>query len=293
MSVEGKIPASGEISFGAVRGYLGENEPNYPFEINPIIVSVYQKYLLRNPEEEGAWYWQSQFAAGNITEADFEIFVSTSAEAQIVASTGAPFFTPGVALNYNMNRDMFRAITKLNENTPIRASDLRSKDNSYKLYTDPYLLTTPKTRVQTPLSEKLYLKTYFDGNRFTKGDATSLSDTVIVTTFASHPDDGINGGIPWVNPNLDVINFNIKLDEPWDTGWVNQNNGYRKSHHTRLYYDPNDMSVQIQGLYSYDSSNNKYTRVSVIRVEYVPYYIVQSFYQYYNDGFAAYQANYD
>jgi len=293
MAVEGKIPASGPISFGQVRGLLGENEPNYPFEIDPIILSAYQTYLLRNPEEEGAWYWQSSIAAGFVTPTDFEIFVQNSAEAQIVASTGVPLVTPGNALNYNMNRDMFRVITKQNENTTIKASDLRTKDNSYKLYTEPYLLTTQKTRVGTPISNKLYLKTYFDGNRFTKGDATSLSDTVKVTTFASHPNDPINGNIPWVNQNLDVINFFIKLDEPWDTGWINQNNGYRKSHHTRLYYDPADMSVQIQGLYSYDTSNSKDSRVSLIRVEYIPYYIVQSFYQYYNDGFTAFQANFD
>ena len=60
MAIEGKIPASGPISFGAVRGFLAENAPTHVCHIEPRILAAYEFYLNRIAEEGGAFFWQSQ-----------------------------------------------------------------------------------------------------------------------------------------------------------------------------------------------------------------------------------------
>jgi hypothetical protein len=282
MAIEGKIPASGPISFGAVRGLLGENDPNYPCYVNTAIIGYYQRYLLRLPDEYGALYYQSILETGQRTLAEIEQDIANSPEAQIVASIGTAIGTVGNAENYNMNRDMFRVITKSNSNQPIKASDLRSKDNSYKEYNSPWLLNVQQRNV-TPISPPLNLSDYFSGDQYMNGD------TLKVTVYSHYGE----GYVAWSSFGRDVINFFIDTSNYYDSGFVLNNAGGSKTHNSRVIYDPADRSIKIQGSYLGGSSGNKNAHCSLIRVEYIQFPIPSNFYQYYPDGLAHFKANHD
>jgi hypothetical protein len=282
MAIEGKIPASGPISFGAVRGFLGENDPNYTCYVNTAIIGYFQKYLKRIPDEAGALYWQSVLENGTPL-ATIENLIATSLEAQVVASVGAAVATVGNAENYNMNRDMFRVITKTNANQPIKASDLRSKDNSVKEYNSPWMVNIIG-RPATQLTPKIFLNSYFSGDNFRNGDTIKIS-----TYSATEPDPDRYAN--WVYPPWAVINWFIQIGTYFNLRV--QNASGRKRHNTILYYDPADNSIQIQGQYTGASSKSKQCQVAIIRIEYIPHLIVSNFYQYYDAGIDHFKANHD
>ena len=290
MAIEGKIPASGPISFGAVRGILGENDPNYACYVHPEIIRFYTVHLLRLPEEGGAMYWQSILENGVLTLAEIELYISSSNEAQIVAATGGPIAASADATDYNMNRDMFRVITKSNSNQPIKASDLRSKDNSYKEYNSPWLLDARRGQANkevkvtsSDLSPPLFLNNYFDGDQFTGLDA-------IKATVYSHYNEGFVG---WSSFGRDVINFFIRMDNYYDSGFVLNSAGGGKAHYSGIVYDPSDRSIKIKAEYGYSKTKSGNVHCSLIRIEYIPHQIHTNFYQYYDAGIDDFKANHD
>jgi hypothetical protein len=303
MAIEGKIPASGPISFGAVRGLLGENDPNYPCYVDTTIIGYFNKYLLRIPDEGGILYYQSLLQTGNQTLAQIEADIANSPEAQIVASIGTAIGVVGDAQDYNMNRDMFRVITKSNSNQPIKASDLRSKDNSYKSFGNlvdvsngsPSGFVESIGAVRAPISNKLFLSDYFGGDQFITGD------TIKVTTWShiinpSTPGAYVGFGTSYmsvVDHFIQVGTLYPKLELRADQFFIRNHapSGRHTSH--MLYYDPVDQSLQVESRWDGGSASNKRTWNSIIRIEYIPYPIPYVFYQYYSDGITNYVARYD
>jgi hypothetical protein len=303
MAIEGKIPASGPISFGAVRGLLGENDPNYPCYVEPKITAFFQKYLLRIPDEGGILYYQSQLQTGNRTIDQIEQDIANSSEAQVVALIGVPIGVVGDAQDYNMNRDMFRVITKSNANQPIKASDLRIKDNSYKSFDNlvdvfngsPSGFVESRGEVRAPISNKLFLSDYFGGDQFTDGD------TIKVTTWShiknpSTPGAYVGFGTSYrsvVDHFIQVGTLYPELAYRADQFFIRNHapSGRHTSH--MLYYDPADQSLQVESRWDGGSAGNKRTWNSIIRIEYIPYGIPHVFYQYYDDGITNYVARYD
>lgn len=285
MAIEGKVPASGAISFNTTRGNLGENEPNYPCIVDPRIINIYQQYLMRDPEESGALYWQSLLESGQLDFNYIDNLIRNSPEAAAVAAAGAPVAPLGPTNNYNMNRDMFRVITKSNDRTTIPASTLRSKDNSYKQYTSPWLADSGAARVATLISPKLMLEDYFGGDQFTD------ADTLKVTTYAHWNENPI----AWVHQSKDVVNFFINLGGTFYESPQVRNIIDKKYCMTQIYYDPTDRSLQVRGLWGYSgaTSSNKWCWASIVRIEYIPHPIPANFWQYYPEGYQHFQANYD
>ena len=282
MAIEGKIPASGPISFGAVRGFLAEGAPTHVCHIEPRILAAYEFYLNRIAEEGGAFYWQSQLECGDLTIEEIE---------SRIAADGVLFgIVPGGTVlqvlddsNYNMNRDMLRVITKSNANQPIKASDLRSKDNSIGNFDSPYLLDVQQRNV-TPVSPPFFLNDYFSGDQYKNGD------TLKVTVFSHYGE----GYVAWSSFGRNVINFFINTKNYYDSGFVLNNGGGSKTHNSRVIYDPADNSIKIQGAYLGKASGNKNAHCSLLRVEYVPFPLTScNFYQYYENGIDDYKANHD
>jgi len=312
MAIEGKISSSGPISFGSARDHLGDDTPipvpDLTVDLDRRIVGFFRTYLLREPDEAGAIYYQSllgndagdQFSYVNSinTIDEIEQFFINSAEGQIVAATGAPA-PSGYVSDYNMNRDMFRVITKTNDITSISASQLRTKDNSYTGYRPNYLLDIfdVTSDALLNLTDKLFLTDYFGGDQFITGD------TIKVTTWGhrfSNPDAPNAGfdenatfgrGVRFSTPYLSVVNHFIQIGTYYESPEVRNHNGPNKYTYHKVYYDPTDQSLQLQALFTGKNARESWN--SLIRIEYIPYQIAQNFYQYYYDGYEDFEAKYD
>jgi hypothetical protein len=307
MAIEGKIPSSGPISFGSARDNLGDDAipvVDLTVELDRRILGFYRTHLLREPDEAGSLYYQSllgndagdQFSHTNSinTIDEIEQFFINSAEGQIVAATGAPA-PSGYVSDYNMNRDMFRVITKSNSITSISASQLRTKDNSYTGYRPNYLLDIFDVTSDAALnvSNKLFLTDYFGGDQFVAGD------TIKVTTWGhrfSNPDvpdvnDTFGRSVRFSTSYLSVVNHFIQIGTYYESPGVKNHNGGSKFTYHIVYYDPADQSLRLQTLFTGKNAREAWS--SLIRIEYIPYQIAQNFYQYYYDGYEDFEAKYD